>query len=146
MSFARILIAVDGSAASFDAARTGFDLAEALSAEVKTVYAVEPPVPYSGDTGLPPDELLQVATRDDEAVIDALRRAVHVPEGASHLVRAGEPADVILKIAKEWPADLIVIGSHGRSGVARLLFGSVAESVVRRATCPVLVVREGQAR
>ncbi|MGE5112215.1 MAG: universal stress protein [Acidobacteriaceae bacterium] len=47
----------------------------------------------------------------------------------------------MVKAANEWPADLIVIGSHGRGGVERLLLGSVAESVTRHAACPVLVVR-----
>lgn len=143
MSFGRILIAVDGSATSFDAARTGFDLAVALSAQVATIYAVEPPVSYSGEIGIPGDELLQVASVDDEDVIEPLRRAVHVPEGTPHLVRVGHPADVILHAARDLPADLIVIGSHGRSGLGRVFLGSVAESVVRRASCPVLVVRKG---
>lgn len=142
MSFSRILIAVDGSATSLDAARTGFDLAAALSAQVTTLYAVEPPVPYSGEIGLPADELLQVASRDDEIVAEALRRAAHIPEGTTHLVRVGHPADVIVHVARDWPANLIVIGSHGRSGLGRVLLGSVAESVVRRAPCPVLVVRK----
>ena len=142
MSFRRILIAVDGSAASTDAARKGLELAAALSAQVATIYAVEPPVDYSSEAGIPPGELLQVANRDDEAVALALRRAVHIPDGAVHHVRAGRPADAIVDVARDWSADLIVVGSHGRSGVGRVLLGSVAESVVRRAPCPVLVVRK----
>lgn len=143
MSFSRVLIAVDGSAASFDAARAGFELAAALSANVTTVYAVEPPVSYSDQIGIPANELVQVAGRDDEDVVEALRRAVHVPEGTPHLVRVGHPADIVLQVARDWPADLIVIGSHGRRGLGRALLGSVAESVVRRTPCPVLVVRKG---
>lgn len=140
MSFSHILIAMDGSPTSFDAVRRGLDLAAALAAEARTLHVVEPPVPYSSEFGLPPDELLQVATRESEAVVATLRRAVSIPEETPYLVRVGRPADVILDVAREWPTDLIVIGSHGRSGVARVLLGSVAESVVRRAPCPVLIV------
>jgi len=50
-------------------------------------------------------------------------------------------ADQILAAAREWEADVIVIGTHGRSGVSRLVLGSTAESVVRHAPCPVLVIR-----
>lgn len=54
----------------------------------------------------------------------------------------GEPTNIILTMAKELPADLIVLGSHGRTGLSRLLMGSVAEEIVRKATCPVLVVKK----
>lgn len=142
MAFSRILIAVDGSAESIDAARKGLELAAALSAHVATIYVVEPAVDYSSEAGIPPAELLQVANRDDDAVASALRRAVRIPDDAVHHVRVGQPADAIVDLANDWPADLIVVGSRGRSGIGRVLLGSVAESVVRRAPCPVLVVRK----
>jgi nucleotide-binding universal stress UspA family protein len=58
----------------------------------------------------------------------------------SHLVE-GEPAAEILRLAAELPSDLIVLGTHGRTGLSRLLMGSVAEQVVRKAACPVLTVK-----
>jgi nucleotide-binding universal stress UspA family protein len=56
-------------------------------------------------------------------------------------VRVGAPSDEIVTLAKELDADLVIVGTHGRLGVKRLLLGSVAEAVVRKATCPVLVVK-----
>ncbi|MCS7166712.1 MAG: universal stress protein [Gemmatales bacterium] len=56
-------------------------------------------------------------------------------------LETGDPVEMILRVAGELPADLIVMGSHGRTGLARLLMGSVAEQVVRKAPCPVLVVK-----
>lgn len=56
-------------------------------------------------------------------------------------LETGDPVEVILRVAQELPADLIVVGSHGRTGLARLLMGSVAEQIVRKAPCPVLVVK-----
>lgn len=70
-----------------------------------------------------------------------LGATVHGPA----IVETGEARDGILKAAKEVSADLIVIGSHGRRGVKRLVLGSVAEDIVRRAPCPVLVVRMKEA-
>jgi nucleotide-binding universal stress UspA family protein len=66
--------------------------------------------------------------------------------GVEHLLEEGDPATAILQVAQERPCELIVMGSHGRTGLGRLLMGSVAEQVVRRAPCPVLTVRipEGQ--
>jgi nucleotide-binding universal stress UspA family protein len=58
-----------------------------------------------------------------------------------YLVVEGDPARAILKSAAERDCDLIVMGSHGRSGLKRLLFGSVAERVIRKATCPMLIVK-----
>jgi nucleotide-binding universal stress UspA family protein len=58
------------------------------------------------------------------------------------VVRRGDPRSVILEEAKEWDADLIVVGSHGYTGIKRLLLGSVAQSVVSHAPCSVEVVRQ----
>ena len=56
-------------------------------------------------------------------------------------VREGYVTDTILEAAKEWPADLIVVGSHGRTGITRLLLGSVSEAVVSQAPCSVEIVK-----
>ena len=61
---------------------------------------------------------------------------------AEKQVRTGDPTAVILDEAKEWGADLIVVGSHGRTGIKRWLLGSVAQSIVNQAPCSVYVVRE----
>jgi universal stress protein A len=57
-------------------------------------------------------------------------------------IEEGDPVEQILRASQTFPCDLIVMGSHGRSGVKRLLLGSVAEQIIRRATCPVLIVKE----
>src|SRR5574340_907295 len=63
---------------------------------------------------------------------------------SEHLVLHGDPAETILAQASRTRANLIVVGTEGRRGVQRLLLGSVAESVIRGANCPVLVVRNGR--
>src|SRR5262249_28368984 len=76
--------------------------------------------------------------------LEDLRRRLEGPglKGAVEVVlREGSPADQILTVAREKGCDLIVMGSHGRSGLGRLILGSVAEEVMRKATCPVMVVK-----
>jgi nucleotide-binding universal stress UspA family protein len=58
-----------------------------------------------------------------------------------HLLEQGDPATQILRIAQETGCDLVVMGTHGRTGLDRLIMGSVAEEVVRRASCPVVTVK-----
>jgi hypothetical protein len=65
----------------------------------------------------------------------------HADARAERRLEEGDAVTEILRVAEEAPADLIVLGTHGRTGLARLLMGSVAEQVVRRAPCPVLTVK-----
>ena len=71
-----------------------------------------------------------------------LQGRVPIPKEAQRFVPMGDPAPSIAGAARDWAADLVVIGSHGREGVDRVLLGSVAEGVARRAPCPVLIVRK----
>ena len=64
----------------------------------------------------------------------------------AHRLTMGDPAGEIVRIAAEEGAEMIVLGTHGRTGMTRLLMGSVAEAIVRRAPCPVLVYRETAAK
>lgn len=86
------------------------------------------------------NEVRDLLTRDIEA-----RLAADQPNHDIHFfvhVRLGSPADEILQLAEEIGAHLILVGSHGRTGLKRMLMGSVSEKVVREAGCPVLVVRD----
>jgi universal stress protein A len=81
------------------------------------------------------------AEMQSKAFLSRLRDILSLPPTAHDFVQIGIPALTIVEKAKEWPADVIVMASHGRAGVPRALFGSVAEEVMRKAPCPVLVVR-----
>jgi len=74
---------------------------------------------------------------------DDLRRFVPAPAGVAirYLMAAGEPAQEIERVAREQACDLIVMGTHGRAGLIRLLMGSIAEQVIRSAPCPVLITK-----
>ena len=87
-------------------------------------------------------ELLERIRADAE---QTLSRGTESFPGIQPLVREGSPREVILEVAKELGTDLIVMGTHGRSGLARVAFGSVADHVIRHSKVPVLTVREPEA-
>jgi nucleotide-binding universal stress UspA family protein len=111
-------------------------------AKLIVLHVLEQPVlPYAGVAMAPPtprpseDELASL--RDRLGRMQPRDPAV----GVEHRLVEGDPAAAILQVARETECELIVMGTHGRSGLSRLLMGSVAEKVVRDATCPVLTVK-----
>ena len=141
MSFRRILIAVDESPIAAHAADVGAQLATALGAELARVYVVDPTQTVAPDSGVPAADLIALAEKDAKRLLAGFRQRAPQGNPSLEFVSVGKPASEIVKTAKEWPADVIVIGSHGRHGFARALLGSVAEGVMRHAPCSVLVVR-----
>src|SRR5215207_6776445 len=145
----KILLATDGSEEAALAAQTDTDIAKKTSSKVHLAYIM-----YSGTFSeeglLSEDEIL--AADDPEAkmkeieewLLDYLAEPIKAAGGevAQAQLRIGRPDREIVNLAEELNAGLIVMGSRGRSGVRRVLLGSVSDSVVRHAHCPVLVVRK----
>jgi universal stress protein A len=129
-------------------AESAFDVACALAREgrarVVVLHVERPPLTTLGGTGgvppLPSEYDLERA-REHLYHIQAPEAGIAV----EHRLEHGDPEAVILAVAEEIGADLIVMGTHGRTGLRRLLMGSVAEHIVRHAPCPVLTVRNPQA-
>lgn len=133
-----ILAATDGSAASSVAVEQAIQLATCLGARLIVLNVVNVPALATGGDA---DALEAARDEADEVmrtVVDAARR-----EGvdATYLDREGQPGEAIVAAAASESADMIVVGSHGRSVVNRLLLGSVSEYVVQHAGVPVLVAR-----
>jgi len=140
MQYKRILIAVDDSAYAMKAARAGFGIAQPLKAAVGIVYVINKNKEVvSADLGITSEEsktlLLKEADKTIQQYIELYNNNLEVyrftPEGI--------PEKEILNIANEWEADLIVMGTHSRSGLDRILTGSIAEYIIRHAHVPVLV-------
>lgn len=141
----RIVVAIDFSKPSHDALDYAVGLARDVGAKVHVVYVVEP-VEFSGVDvlgGAPiatqalVDEHLRQARREMDRLKQ--KRLADLPQ-ARATVELGRPADVIVSVGGKGRSNLIVVGTHGRSGLAHLVMGSVAERVVRHAECPVLVI------
>jgi universal stress protein A len=138
ISIKSILHPTDFSDASEHALRMAVGLARDYQARLILMHAVEPPV-YYGEIGvgfIPADD-------DRESVqgrVDALA-GTETRVTVESVVTEGIAAPEILRVARDRHCDLIVLGSHGRTGIGRVLMGSVAEDVARRSPCPVLIVR-----
>jgi nucleotide-binding universal stress UspA family protein len=145
--FKNILLATDGSDVSARAARMAVDLARTHGATITAVYVMEP-YPYLGIGEVNPYGLQAYAAAAQKLAADAHMAIEKLcTEGGSAVpleVRAIEnvgAATGIVQTAKTEAADLIVMGSHGRSGMARLMLGSVASRVLAESSIPVMVVR-----
>jgi nucleotide-binding universal stress UspA family protein len=140
----RICCAVDFEPPSQLAMAQAADLAKELGAELTLVHVEPPPVEVVGEWLAPERVPAQPTTQHAEETLarwrsDAEGRAARPVR--SHLC-SGQPAAEILRCVREERSDLLVVGTHGRGGVPRLLLGSVAERVARQAGCPVLVVHD----
>jgi nucleotide-binding universal stress UspA family protein len=140
VAFGKILIAVDSERAAAHAAQVGAELASLLGAQVALIHSVAIPVSYASDDAAATEELIARSIQEGERLLRSFHQRLTLPAATLDYVECGQPAARIVEIAKRWPADLIVIGSHGRSGVQRMLLGSVAEEVMRHASSPVLIV------
>lgn len=140
MTHKKILVPTDFSSSSEAAMRAATSLARDNQAKLLIVHVEEPPLAYGAG-----EFYVGAAALDDtQELAEQLARVVPSDPAIEyeHRLVSGDPAREIVHLAEEEHADLIVMGTHGRTGLIRLLMGSVAESVVRHATCPVFTLRQ----
>ncbi len=138
--FASVLLATDLSATSNPAEAEALRLAAGLGARLIAVSVIDP-----GTLKMPGGRYSarvdQVRDERESAAQALVARAHEMGVPTAFLVWEGDPGEAIVDAASAERADLIVLGTHGRRGVNRSLFGSVSDHVVRNAPCPVVVVR-----
>ena len=148
--FQKLLVPLDGSAPAEKALDLALDMARCYGGEVTVLQVLEEALDVgaaaiaraaSMATGST-DQAMGIMRQQAEAYLRDIAQA-RIDTGVRLLtvVMSGIAADTILRFAKEHGNDLIVMATHGRSGLSRLAFGSVTEDVLRRATCPVVVIR-----
>lgn len=143
----QIISPTDFSEPSLEGLRSAVELAEHFDAEIILVHVVETPrwAATAYTTQPPIFDLPDIITSIKEEALEKLSKlqTAMIPARIRSRVAAleGIPADAIVALAAEGPADLIVIATHGYSKFHRFLFGSVTERVVRTAACPVLTIR-----
>jgi nucleotide-binding universal stress UspA family protein len=119
----------------------GVDLAKALGAQIALVHVIDPKGASAPEGGFPPSVILDEFRQEGRQHLKAASLQIgNGPPPQEYLVE-GNPSREIIKTAGEWKADLIVLGTHGRSGISRVFLGSTAEGVVRHSPIPVLTVR-----
>jgi len=139
----RILIPTDGSETSERAAEHGVKLAKVTGAEVIYLYVID----ISSFSGIPTEAiwenmrgLLEEEGRSSLSKVEDIAKENGVK--VESIVKEGIPSEDISKTAEEKQVDVIVMGTAGRSGLDKLLLGSVTEKIIRTAPCPVLVIRK----
>ncbi len=136
----QILVPTDFSETAERGVRYAFELAQHIGAKVHLLHVYLIPTPPVGGA-LAGSFFEETEDQAKRRLEEATHKYREHPSFGSHLVTTGEPSGAIVEVARKIGADLIVIGTHGRSGVQRLLLGSVAETVLRSAPCPVLAMR-----
>jgi nucleotide-binding universal stress UspA family protein len=146
----KILLATDGSEEAALAARTAADIADKTTSELHIVYTE--PVPVYGEFPSGRFETSETVEKEvrnrAQRFLDDQVKQIEAAGGtvAQVHLRMGRPDEEIVTLGEEMDAGLIVMGSRGLGGIRRVLMGSVSDSVVRHAHCPVLVVRRKGAR
>jgi nucleotide-binding universal stress UspA family protein len=151
MKFQRILIGIDDSKYSRHATEYGFELAHAFKSAVALVHIVEPVImPQSNDPSLlgafVPDlgaeniAVERIQEEQSKKLLASTTEAFGEGLEVTQFSELGATADTIINCAVQFKADLIVVGTHKRSGFDRFLMGSVAEDVLRHSPVPVLIV------
>lgn len=155
--FKRLLVPLDGSRFGSRAVRYAIEIAQHFGAEVILLHVIQSSIPISASTGIMPD--IQSPTSTEIAARAAfeagkqnaarakqyLSRKVRAMKSqdiqASYQVVVGDPAQSIMEFTENAKIDLVVMTTHGRSGLRRAVMGSVADAVIRESGLPILVVR-----
>lgn len=149
MKIRSLLLPTDFSECASYALSYATDLARDQGASIICVHVVEPVVPTVGYTGMAePLPMADISGQLEDSATRELPKISGREEctglEVEEVIARGDAASEIVRVAKDRGVDLIVIASHGRTGLGRILFGSTAEAVVRHAPCPVLVVKPPQ--
>jgi nucleotide-binding universal stress UspA family protein len=148
--YQRILVPIDGSPTSDKALSTAMQMAKAFSARLRLVHVVEETAylsgydPFGGYSG----DLIRVMRESGEKILGqgmAAAKAAGVEAETLLFDKLGQRlGEAVANDAKLWGADLMVVGTHGRRGLGRLLMGSGAEQIIRQSPVPVLVIRAAE--
>lgn len=140
----KILVPVDFSENSLNALTYANNFAKCFQSKLFLIYVVEPII-YPSDFGLGQVSLVantqEIIDHSKEELEKLAKREISKPTEFEIIIKRGRPFIEIIDTASEIDADIIIIATHGHTGVDHLLFGSTAEKVVRKAPCPVLTVR-----
>lgn len=141
----KVLVPIDFSDYSKSALKYAVNFAKTFNAEIILVYVVEPVI-YPPDFSMGQIAMPSITTEWDDRAKDELQKLakseINEIANVKTIIKTGKPFVEIIETAKEENIDLIIIATHGHSGVEHILFGSTAEKVVRKAPCPVLTLRE----
>lgn len=138
MRFSKILCAIDCDPLADSVFETGCVLAETLGAELALVSIFDIALLNAGESGILIADLRTSIENEISKLFDRLLKKKKL--NIATFTEEGNPSKCIIEVAARWNADLILIATHGRKGLNRVIMGSVAESVTRNSKCPVLII------
>lgn len=140
MNHRKILIATDGSEYSYFAARKSYELFQAWADEVAFVFVMDAfQMTGNPEAGVMPQDAALVIKKEAEIALQACTK-VWDTKKTTIFMPQGRPVEEILQTAAAYEADLIILGTHGRTGIRHLLMGSIAEAVLKKSPVPVMIV------
>ncbi len=139
MIYKRILIAIDEEPSAEQVAQKGLQLGKQLDAEI-AVVSVANTTNLLTDGGVTPDEMADIIRKDTRESQKKILNNVFKDDEVTQFVEEGKPHEVILEVAGEWNADILVLGTHSKSGLSQVLLGSTSEKVLKTSEIPVFLV------
>lgn len=139
MTYKRVLIAIDEELSATNVAKKGLQLGEQLNAEI-AVISVADTTALLTEGSVTPDEMADIIRKDIRERQKIILDSVFGDSEVTHFLEEGKPLDSILKIAREWNADILVMGTPSRKGLSQVLVGSVSEKVIKNSDIPVFLV------
>ncbi len=139
--YQKIVIATDGSEKNLSAVIEGMMIARVSRAKLQIVYVIDTKPLYTGVIEESYAGMYDSLREEGELALEQAKELAGDIDVATSLL-TGKPATEITRFVKEYGADLLVIGTQGKSGLGKFILGSVAESIIRTAPCSVLVVRK----
>lgn len=149
--YKKILVAIDGSDVADHAFESALQLAKTENAQLFALHVIESPHFYLPEAGIDPTPIHEAMVDEGERITQQARdrlkkEGVHGQSGMlDNFLSGHDTVDQIQHMADEFDADLVVMGTHGRSGFKRLMLGSVAEAFIRMSTRPVLLIPQRSA-
>ena len=137
----KIMVATDGGAPATRAVEVAVDLARSLGAELGVLHVVDESRAFVPDLAVVDEVIMADLRRKGLAALDRAYASVPSTVKVKRFLVDGDPAEIIIATAERWGAGLIVIGNDSRGRLAHFLLGSTADSVIRKAPCPVVSVR-----
>lgn len=138
----KIVIAIDNDPDAENVALNGLQLALQLKAEIAILSVVDTTI-LKVERSISSADFVKILKSDYKKLQQKLTKTIFKNHTVSTFLQEGKPYEVILKVADEWYADIIVIGTHGRGGLSHLIMGSVAQKVIRHSKKPVLAIPSG---
>jgi nucleotide-binding universal stress UspA family protein len=145
LSIKKVLVPIDFSDYSKSSLKYAVNFAKSFNADITLIYVIEPII-YPPDFSMGQIAIPSVSPEWDERAHEELEKLakneISSDVNVKVIIKTGKPFVEIIETASEEDIDIIIIATHGHSGVEHILFGSTAEKVVRKAPCPVLTLRE----